>query len=329
MENRAEASHSHARWQRHAVIDVGTNSVKLLVGDIRGHELVPVAERAEQSRLGEGFFETRSLQPAAIERTADAIARFYGEANALGALSIRILATAAAREALNVDDLAAAVHARTRSRLEIIHGSTEADMAFRGVCSTPGLPCGPVLVTDVGGGSTEFIVGHEGGRSFGRSYPIGAVRLLESLQPPPNPSAADRDRCRDAVDRFLSEHVINDVAPAIRSAGIGCIPLRYLGVGGTAVILARIANGLTHFDRDLIEATRLSTAEVSAWVDQLWSLPLEERRRVPGLPPERADVILTGAVVYERILLTFGLDAVSPSTRGLRFAALLEAHQDP
>lgn len=308
--------------QRRAVIDVGTNSVKLLVADVRGTTVEPVFERGDQTRLGEGFFETRTLQPEPISRTAAAIAHFLRQARRHQAVSIRLIATAAAREALNPDDLTRAIRQHTDLPLEILSGSTEADLAFRGVCSTPHFPGGPVLVTDLGGGSTEFIVGRDSRRTFSRSFPLGAVRLLEALTPPPRPSPGDCQECRDMVDRFLSEQVVPEVRAAI--SGRDQARVHYLGVGGTAVTLARMALELPDFDRARIENTRLTSAEMTQWVERLWSLPIEERRGIAGLPPERADVILTGCVVYERILIAFNLDSFAVSTRGLRFAALLE-----
>ncbi len=305
-----------------AVIDVGTNSVKLLVGEVAGGAVQPLVERGEQTRLGEGFFADRRLRPEAIRRTADAVSRFRGEADAFAPDRIRVLATAAAREALNQADLVAALESAARLPIEIISGQTEADLAFRGVASNPVLAALPLLVTDVGGGSTEFIVGHAGRRDFSRSFPLGAVRLFEAIRPSSTPSPDQLARCRLEVDRFLAEAVrphLPDLAPPP-----GLPPRAFVGVGGTVVILARMAAEMNDYDRSRIESARLGAAQLGQLAERLWSLSLDERRRLPGLPPERADIILAGVVIYESILRAFGLDSVRPSTRGLRFAALLD-----
>src|SRR5262245_34633550 len=117
---------------RRAVIDVGTNSVKLLVADITGHEVQPVREDSKQTRLGRGFFETHRLQPEAIAKTTLAVTRFADEARTLKAESVRVIATSAARDATNPTDLISAIHDATALPLEIISGEQEADWAFQG-----------------------------------------------------------------------------------------------------------------------------------------------------------------------------------------------------
>jgi exopolyphosphatase/guanosine-5'-triphosphate,3'-diphosphate pyrophosphatase len=314
---------------RRAVIDVGTNSVKLLVGDVFGSHIVAVHERGLQTRLGEGSFESHLLSTQAIARTAEVVAAFHAEALRLGSTRIGLLATAAARDARNAGELRDALFTRTGLELRILSGVTEAEMGFRGVCTQDNFARGPVLVTDLGGGSTEFIVGQDGSRKYSRSFPLGAVRLLETLRPPPDPNPDDLAHCRDHVNGFFRDQVLPEVAPALKAVSSMDGPARHIGVGGAAGILARMAVGLVDFDRDRIEATTLSAADLTGWVERLWSMPLEQRRQVPGLPPERADVMLTGAVVHESILLQLGLPALAVSTRGLRFAALLEHSPAP
>ena len=334
-----------------AVIDVGTNSVKLLVARVNGTLVEPLVERGIQTRLGEGFFETRRLRPEAIERTATTVAALHEEALAHCPNRLRILATAAARESLNRQDLLEALHRRVGTEVEVISGELEAELAFRGVCSHPRLANTPLLVTDVGGGSTEFIVGQAGQRTLARSFPLGAVRLFERLRPPESPTPDDLRHCRSAVDAFLLTQVLpcldplgsrqrpEDASPDPpgpaspgpsasrtdrRSPFANRHSLRYVGVGGTAVILARIAAGMTDYDRERIEATELSAASLTELTERLWFLSLPQRRQVTGLPPERADIILTGIAIYEGIVRVFGLSGMQPCTRGLRFAALMD-----
>lgn len=312
---------------RRAVIDVGTNSVKLLIADVVGREVRPVLETGRQTRLGRGFYADRQLQPEPIAETARVAAEFVQTARAHGAGSIRAFATSAAREARNADELVTAIAAATGLQLEIISGEQEADWAFRGATTDPRLAVGPLLLLDVGGGSAQFILGCGEQRLWRESFPLGAVRLLEQFPVSDPPRAEERHRCESWVRRFLAETVIPRWQPAREQLASlpGCDPaVRLVGTGGTAMVLARMEAGLTTFDRERIEATPLPRGALDRWVDRLWQLPLAERRHIPGLPPDRADIILTGALVYQAVLGGLAFDALWVSTRGLRFAALLE-----
>ncbi len=302
-----------------AIIDVGTNSVKILLAEANGREVVPVWEKSEQTRLGRGFYNTRRLQPAAIEATADAVARFADLARNSGAVSVRVVATSAARDALNADALLGAIRSAAQLETEVISGDTEAEWAFAGVASTPGWSRERILVLDVGGGSTEFILGTGGHAEFRASVALGSVRWLERIQPGDAPDAAALDACRADLAAFLEREVAPSLSAALRA---GPPPDRTVGVGGSTALLALIHRGHRDFDRDLIESTCFSPDDLSRLVTRLWSLPLDQRRQLPGLPPERADVILTGAAIYEAVIRTFQLPGLGVSLRGLRFAAL-------
>ncbi|MGA2853402.1 MAG: hypothetical protein ABSE90_04655, partial [Verrucomicrobiota bacterium] len=157
---------------RRAVIDVGTNSIKLLVADVRGRDVQPVHEESRQTRLGKGFYETHRLQPEAVACTAEAVREFARTAREKNADSIRVFATSAARDAMNPADLTDAILRASGLKTEIISGAREAEWAFRGVTTDPELARHPLLLLDVGGGSTEFIVGG-GKKHFAQSFPLG------------------------------------------------------------------------------------------------------------------------------------------------------------
>lgn len=309
---------------RRAVIDIGTNSVKLLVAEVTGNTVHPLHECSEQTRLGRGFYQTHRLAPRAIRSTARAVAAFATEAGRLGAERVRVLATSAARDARNAHDLLEAVLASSGLAVEIISGEQEAAWAFRGVLTDPRWVGHPVLVLDVGGGSTEFILGAAPTPIFQASHPLGSVRLLEQRPPSDPPTPTELADCRRAVREFLDDRVAPAIEPFLGRYPAGS--LRVVGTGGTASVLASLEQGLTAFDRDRIEQARFSAARLETWLDRLWSLPLVERRRLPGLPPERADVILTGVAIYAGVLCRFDLSTLEVSTRGLRFAALLNGH---
>jgi exopolyphosphatase/guanosine-5'-triphosphate,3'-diphosphate pyrophosphatase len=276
---------------RRAVIDIGTNSVKLLVADVDGLHVEPVEECAEQTRLGRGFYDTHLLQREPLKATAEAVARFAAQATELGATKTRIFATSAARDAKNPDDLLHAVQAASGLPVEIISGEREAEWAFRGVTTDPQLMHQPLLLLDVGGGSTEFILGQGEHKHFRQSF-------LHREVAPQLELALARERTQGQ--------------------------LLLVGTGGSASVLAGMETGLSKFDRRKIEDTRLPLARVTHWVEQLWNLPLDQRRHIPGLPPPRADVMLTGAATYEAALRELHFSELRITTRGLRFAAVME-----
>jgi exopolyphosphatase/guanosine-5'-triphosphate,3'-diphosphate pyrophosphatase len=334
---------------RRAVIDVGTNSIKLLVADVAGRNVQPVHEESRQTRLGKGFYETRQLQPDAIARTAEAVAEFAKTAREHKVATIRAIATSAARDAVNADELTSAIQRASGLKVEIISGGQEAGLAFQGVTTDMELANAPLLLLDVGGGSTQFILGRGECTHFAHSFQFGAVRLLEKFPHSDPPTRGEFTACRDWLKNFLQSEVRPKLEPAFadeaalasaeppaqpgsagrrpdlrhetdsQSAGI-----QLVGTGGTSSILARIEAKLDRYDRERLEATRLSLEQVKARRKQLWSLPLAERKEITGLPKLRADVILTGVLIYEVVMEEFGFKLLRVSTRGLRFAAVMD-----
>ena len=306
---------------RRAVIDVGTNSIKLLVADVCGRHVQPLREESRQTRLGHGFYESHQLQPEAIARTAEAVAEFAGIARGTNSATIRIIATSAAREAKNPTDLTLAIERATGLKTEIISGAREADWAFQGVAADWEPAGAPLLLLDVGGGSTEFILGHGTQKSFAHSFPLGTVRLLEKFPHGDPPARREFDAGRDWLKNFLAHEVRPQLAPALKNETGG---VRLIGTGGTSTVLARIEKKLDRFDREKIEHTVLSFEQVVGHRKHLWSLPLAERKEIAGLPKLRADVILTGVLIYEAVMETFGFKELQVTTRGLRFAAVMD-----
>ncbi len=318
---------------RRAVIDVGTNSVKLLVADVAGREVHPVREESRQTRLGKGFYESHRLQPAAIAQTTTVVAAFAAGARAAGAEVVRVIATSAARDAQNRDALTTALEAASGLPVEVISGDLEAEWAFRGVTTDPQLARVPLLLLDAGGGSTEFILGCGEAMHFRSSFALGTVRLMERIPHSDPPTTVELAAVRSWLSQFLGDEVLPRLAGALRREAELRVPTRddptpgrleLVGTGGTATILARMALAMEGFDRERIESVRLGRAEVQETVARLWRLPLAERRQLPGLPSNRADVILTGAAIYEAVMECLDFDRLRISTRGLRFAAVME-----
>ena len=314
---------------RRAVIDVGTNSVKLLVADVSGQQVQPILEQSKQTRLGRGFYQERRLQGEAIAATAGAVAGFAQEARKRDAASIRVVATSAARDAVNAKELTEAIEQACALRVEVISGEQEADWVFAGVGTDRRFAGRHLLLLDVGGGSTEFILGQDEQKHFRASFPIGSVRLMEQVPHTDPPRSEQLLGCREWLKQFLKREVRPQLQPAIEKEVRGQPPqshraIQLVGTGGTATILARMENQLGEYDRERIEATRLSLERVRWHTERLWSLPLAERKNLLGLPKNRADIILTGAAIYEAIMQQFGFPELLISTRGLRFAVVMD-----
>jgi exopolyphosphatase/guanosine-5'-triphosphate,3'-diphosphate pyrophosphatase len=305
--------------ERCAVIDVGTNSVKLLVADLAGRTVRPVLRLSRQTRLGRGAFRRKRLQPNAIARTAAAVADLAAHAAALQPVRIRVLATGVVREAKNGRRLVQAIERAAELSVEIASGDQEAGLVFQGVTSDRTFASWPLVIVDVGGGSTEWIVGEGGFLYFTASTLLGTARLLEvnPIGDPPTP--ADLALCRERVVDVLHWDVRPKLQPVLRSF---CRrELRLAGVGGALKSLARLgASPASQGDGKPICLELKQVRERVAW---LWGLSARERRELDGLDPEKADVILSGALIYEAVMTEFGFSELFASERGLRDGALL------
>ena len=301
---------------RRAIIDVGSNSVKLLIADVADGVVMPLIHEGEQTRLGQGVFETGQLASEAIEATARVVADFAAKAKGQGAASVRVLATSAAREATNGDELATAISAGGLE-LEIIDGQTEAELVLRGVLSLPDLAEGPLAIIDVGGGSTELLVADATVLRLQHSFHLGTVRWLEAFPVSDPPTAAERAKLAQALDDFLDEQV----TPKLGGLPLPCT---LIGAGGTPVFLSRIFLDSDDLSADEIESVRLTLPEVQLLAERLWRMPMAARCELPGLPANRADVILFGAVIYEVVMMRCGFGELRPTLRGVRYGALLD-----
>ena len=306
---------------RRAVIDIGTNSVKLLVAEVVDGQVFPLVERSKQTRLGRGLYDAGCLTPEALAKTAEAVARFADLARPIVGSAIRVFATSAAREARNTDELLRAVRDAAGLPVEIISGQTEAEWVYRGVTTDPRLKGQRLLILDVGGGSTELVLGNGGHYTFQHSVALGSVRLLAQFHPSDPPKPEEWAACRAWLEAFVRREVAPPLQEHLHAPPPQ--PTQLVGTGGTSTILARMEWKMVGFDRRRLEGTRLSRRRIHEMRQQLWSLPLEPRRQLPGLPPNRADVILMGVAIYAAIMDGLGFEDLYVSTRGLRFGALL------
>lgn len=309
------------KTKRRAIIDIGTNSVKLLVADSCGSRVDPVFEASEQTRLGRGLYKTHCLQQDAIDLTAAVVGEFTNKACDLGAVTIRIAATSATRDAHNRDDLRRAVWKAAHVPLEVISGETEADLTLKSVTLDSRFAGKSILVVEVGGGSTQISFRPKGGTMHWRhSYRLGAVRLLEHIHPSDPPSQADLVRCRLEVGQFIDDHIRSTLPDKTAFD----LQTSLVGIGGTSVCLAMIHDKMAAFDAIRLEQVQMTRGTVASLVDRLWNSSMADRKCLAGLPPARADVILTGSVIFESLMSHFGLRTLQLSVRGWRFAALME-----
>jgi exopolyphosphatase/guanosine-5'-triphosphate,3'-diphosphate pyrophosphatase len=306
--------------RRVAAIDVGTNTVLLTVAEVRGGALVPLAERAEITRLGRGVDASGRLDPAAIAETVRVLAAYAAEARALGAARIACVATSAARDAANGADFFAAAEAAAGLQPAIISGDEEARLvwrsAWRDFGGGAGRP-GPLAVLDVGGGSTELCLGWEARPASRRSLQVGAVRLTERhVRADPIDGAglaALRAAAREALAPLLA-------LPGLERARGG----RLVGVAGTVTTLASVLQALPAYDAERVHGAWLTLAEVDALVARLAPLGVAARAALPGMEPKRADVIVAGGVVVAEAMRLAGFDRLVVSDRGVRWGLLLD-----
>lgn len=297
---------------RYAAIDVGTNTVLLLVAEQTPAGFSPVAERSAITRLGQGVDASRRLLPEAMKRTLDAVGEFAAEATALGAQGLVVSATSAARDAQNGADFLAEAKRRAGVDVEILSGEEEARLSYLAVATDFGAEAAEreLVALDIGGGSTEFIFGNGPAVRFHTSINIGSVRLTERCVRADPPDAEDMAR--------LDAELASALLPVARP-GPGAL---VVGVAGTVTSLYAVAHAISPYDAMRVHGGWLSRETLRQTRAQLACLPLATRRTLPGLQPERADVIVAGAVLLERALDHLGAAGARVSDRGLRWGLL-------
>jgi len=300
---------------RLAAVDVGTNSVLLLVAE-RGDDgvLRPVREEAEITRLGRGVDRSGMLSAEGLETTLEVLGRFAEMARRSGARALVVTATSAARDASNGAEFLARARERTGATVEILPGDEEARLSYLAVAQDFAAGAGEagLLAIDVGGGSTEFVHGQGRTVLFRRSLDIGSVRLTERCihtDPPPD---AEQDAVRAAV---------RDALATLPTFPRG---VRVVGVAGTVTSLFAIAHAIEPYDASRVHGGWLSVDDVASVRARLCAAPLAARRGLPGLQPKRADVLPTGALLFETALRHLGAAGAWVSDRGLRWGVLLD-----
>ena len=299
--------------RRYAAIDVGTNSVKLNVGErLDDGEWRTVVDRSEMTRLGEGIHETGRLGEEAVRRTVDAIAELAEEARRAGAEEIAVVGTAGLRQAVNSDEFLDAVRERAGVLVEVIAGDEEARLSFLAAADALHLGMGRLGVFETGGGSSQFTFGEDGRVQERFSLDLGAVPVTE----------------RFGLDRAVDDETVAAAREAIASQ-LGPLegrpPLDVLvGIGGAITNLAGVQLGLDRYEPGRVRGLELGAAEVDRQIELYRTRDAEERRGIRGLQPKRAEVILAGACIVRTVLAKLGRESLTVSDQGLRHGVLLE-----
>ena len=304
---------------RVAAVDLGTNSTRLLVADVNDGKVTDVVRETRITRLGEGVDERRRLLPVPVARVRNVLSDFRRTAETLGAERTLAIATSAVRDAENGEAFLGEVEWSYGFTTRLLSGHDEAMLMFRGVTSERKLDGGTTIV-DIGGGSTELVAGGPDGVRWHASLDIGSVRITERFLASDPPTAAELDDASTAVRALLAERVPDEIRSDTRAA---------IGVAGTITSLAGLALGLDAYDRDRVHGFRLSADALGAQLERLASVPVAGRRTLRPLDPDRAPVIVGGALIAREFLAYFDLAELEVSERDILDGAALAAAELP
>jgi exopolyphosphatase/guanosine-5'-triphosphate,3'-diphosphate pyrophosphatase len=301
---------------RVGVVDIGTNSTRLLVAEAEGDALTEVERRTTVTRLGEGVEATGRLSDAAIARVSEALAGYRAALDELGAERVVAVATSAMRDAANGPQFRDEIERRFGLDARTISGDEEARLTFLG--ATAGRDAGAAtLVIDIGGGSTEFVVGHPGGDpEFHISTRMGSVRHTERHLHGDPPTDAELAALAQDARAIVEADVLADLRTGV-DAGIA--------VAGTATSLAAIDQELDPYDPERVHGYRLGVASCERLLARLADLTVAQRREVPGLHPDRAPTIVAGAGILFESMRACGLDEIEVSEHDILHGAALTA----
>jgi exopolyphosphatase/guanosine-5'-triphosphate,3'-diphosphate pyrophosphatase len=304
---------------RVAVVDIGTNSTRLLIADVASPGVYEVERRTTVTNMGRGVDHTGMLCSDAVEDVCQVIADYKALYEEMGAERVMAIATSAVRDASNGEAFIAELRERFELDARMLTGEEEAHLTYRG--ATAHRPeADPTLVFDIGGGSTELIVGTGGDVGFHTSMQVGTIRQSERhlTSDPPDPHELEdlAGDIRNLIDRAI----------AAQPAGQ---PTRAIAVAGTPTSLAAIDQGLEPYNPERVHGYHLGLQRIQHMLSQLSSLPLAERLRVPGLHPGRAPTIVAGTVILVQVMRAFGLKEIEVSELDILHGSALSAAMAP
>ncbi len=301
--------------KRVAVIDIGTNSTRLLVADVSGTAVEEVERHTNVTRLGRGVDVSGQLASSGVERVCETVATYIDMNEELEAERVRTIATSAVRDASNGDAFVAELRERFALSAEVLDGSEEARLTYLG--ATAGrLPSDPTVVIDIGGGSTELVIGTGTEISFSDSLQVGVVRQSERRISSDPPAAEELDGLAAEIEAALDEAIAKR-PEAHANAGIG--------VAGTPTSLAAIELELDPYDPDRVHGHRLALPAVQRMLARLSTVPLAEREAITGLHCDRAPTIVAGVVILIEVMRALGLEEITVSEHDILHGAAIEA----
>lgn len=302
---------------RFAAIDIGTNAILLVVAELKKDGSFQVlVDDAEITRLGEGVDRTSRIGSAGERRSLEVLRRYVETCRGLGVAAIAAVGTSALRDAENSLDFQHRLRSELGLELRVLSGEEEAGYCYLAARKGLGLSGCELLVIDVGGGSTELIHGKEWEVYRAFSLDIGSVRLTERF--------VHSDPVRDDEFRSMTQAIDRELERLPRNWSTEASTLTLVGVAGTFTTLAAIAQKLEQYSHSEVHGSRLTLSEVRRQVRLFQKKTICERKAIPGLEPKRADVILAGACLIERMMDFFHAEQVIVSDQGIRYGLLHE-----
>ena len=303
--------------RRFAAIDIGTNTILLLVAELdRGGAFQVLEDRAEITRLGQGVDHSRLISARGARRSLDTLRSYLEVCESLGVAEIAAVGTSVLRDARNAGDFQERVKQELDLDLRVLSGEEEAFYSYLAVQKGLGLEGKELLAVDVAGGSTELIWGKDGGLYRWASLDLGSVRLTERY--------LQSDPVREEECAGLIVMVDPELRRLLADWGKGVHFQAMVGIAGTFTTLAAIEKGLTRYSHSQVHGSFLSRVEIKRQVALFKIKTVTERKQIPGLEPQRADVILAGTLLIDRIMELFGIEKVLISDQGVRFGLLHE-----
>lgn len=298
---------------RYATIDVGSNSVLIHIAEREPSGTFKVLDdKAEITRLGEELQATGVLKKEAMERTRDAICRFVELAKKYEVDEIVAVGTMALRTAKNSDEFIKMVEENCGIKIEVIKGEEEARLSYLAVKSGLTIPAEKLLIIDVGGGSTEFIFGRGDEIEKKFSLNVGAIRFTEKYLKSDPPKEEELDAA------------LNAIRQEIQNLDIAFEPEVLVGMGGTITNLSAVKHKLVEYDPDTVHGSILTKEDIKEMMEMFRRTPVEERKKIPGLQPKRADVILAGTAIVYTIMEKLEMNELIVSDRGIRHGLMYD-----
>jgi exopolyphosphatase / guanosine-5'-triphosphate,3'-diphosphate pyrophosphatase len=307
----------HGGSKRIAVIDIGTNSTRLLVAEVADGQVREIERRTRVTRLGQGVDLSGNLASEGIEAVCEVIAEYVEIYEGLDATRVGAIATSAVRDAANGGAFIAELRERFALDARVLEGGEEALLTYRGATSGQAAS-GSLLVIDIGGGSTELIVGRGSEVGFHTSLQAGVVRQTERHLGSDPPTTAELEALAAEVLGLLGDALPEGSPPSVESA---------VAVAGTPTSLAAIDLGLDPYDSRRVHGHSMSLDSIQQMLSRLASLPLAQRREVTGLHPDRAPTIVAGVVILVEVMRSFDLTEVKASEHDILYGAALEGIQ--